>query len=202
MADDVTTIPEPGPEVFDGVVEAPEDVADMLDAVGFEGPDADGVEDGNERLGVIENVESLAANLSLVGPAVVHVARGQIGVCETGQNGGVPLQRYVHAFWPSSKPEPWCAFFVSWCYLQATRRRPPWQNPGYVGSVNAWMRSAGRIVTTPAHGDVFGVSDQHMGLVVGADRAKRQIWTVEGNTSSGCVKGNLRPWSGLWFGRL
>jgi hypothetical protein len=182
-------IAPPTAAAWQGAVDATDEVAELADRIARESAPA-------------ANVEELAVNLTTVGPAVVQVARGQLGVCESGDNGGVPLQRYVHAFWPSSGPQPWCAFFVSWCYLQATGHKPPWQNPGLVASVEAWMQANGRLVSAPVHGDVFGVGGEHMGLVVGADPGKRQIWTVEGNTSSGCVRGNLRPWSGLWFGRL
>jgi hypothetical protein len=47
---------------------------------------------------------------------------------------------------------------------------------------------------------MFGISDQHMGLVRGV-RDDGQFVSVEGNTSSGCVSSNIRPVRGLWFAR-
>lgn len=125
----------------------------------------------------------------------------QRGVCETGKNGGVPHQRYVKAFWPNSGPQPWCAFFVSWCFLQATRRKPPWDNPGWVASVNSWASSHQARVDVPRQGDLFGVGGDHMGMIRGVNTAQRTIVTLEGNTPSGCVRSNIRPFGGLWFAR-
>ncbi|MFC7615171.1 hypothetical protein ACFQV2_18300 [Actinokineospora soli] len=53
------------------------------------------------------------------------------GVCETGTNGGIPLSRYVHWFNPGLGPVPWCAFFISWCWDNATdrNRRTPGTTP-------------------------------------------------------------------------
>lgn len=133
-----------------------------------------------------------------LGLRMVRVALGQRGVCEAGQNGGIPLQRYVRTFWPNSGPQPWCAFFVSWCYLNATRAQPPWSNKGLVASVNAWARSKGTLHAQPIQGDMFGIGSQHMGLVRGVN-ANGSFVTVEGNTSSGCVRGFVRPNGSAWF---
>jgi hypothetical protein len=121
--------------------------------------------------------------------------------CESAHNGGLPHQRYVQRFWPGHGPEPWCAFFVSWCYLEATGRQPPWANKGLVESVRTWASNAGALVGSPAQGDMFGTGGAHMGLVRGVLPAERAVWTIEGNTSSGCVQSLKRPWSGLWFAR-
>lgn len=139
------------------------------------------------------------ADHSAVGLRMVEIALGQLGVCESGNNGGVPLTRYVRAFWPSSGPQPWCAFFVSWCYLKSTRRKPPWSNAGYVPSVESWASSTGRRVRIPLRGDMFGVGGTHMGIVTRS--LQNKVYTIEGNTSSGCVKSIVRPTRGLWFAR-
>lgn len=114
-----------------------------------------------------------------------------------------PLTRYVRYFQAGLGPLPWCAFFVSWAWDQASdqNRRVPWGNPGYVGSVRGWAGKVGRLVSTPIHGDLFGVGDNHMGIVVGSDPRKRILYTTEGNYS-GKVAGVSRPWGGLWFARL
>jgi hypothetical protein len=123
------------------------------------------------------------------------------GVCESGDNGGVPHQRYVRWF-GNHGPEPWCAFFVSWCWDNATdrNRRTPWDNPGYVPSVHSWAAQHGKLVSRPQSGDVFGVGGEHMGWVWSAGGS--EIVTIEGNTSSGCVRSNRRSTQGLWFARI
>lgn len=148
-------------------------------------------------------MRSLAAN---VDPRVMEALRYagaelRAGVCESGDNGGIPHQRYVRWF-GNHGPAPWCAFFVSWCWDNATdrNRRTPWENPGYVPSVRAWAAQHGKLVSRPQTGDVFGVGGEHMGWVWSASGG--EIVTIEGNTSSGCVRSNRRSAQGLWFARI
>ncbi|MDQ3690810.1 MAG: hypothetical protein M3406_12415 [Chloroflexota bacterium] len=143
-----------------------------------------------------------AAGRSAVGVRMMQIAWGQRGVCESGQNAGEPLRRYVHPFLPRSGPLPWCAFFVSWCYLQTTNRKPPWTNPGYVPSVHGWASQHGKVVRVPLKGDMFGIGGDHMGIVVQSTRRPQRFVTIEGNTSSGCVRSLERPWAGHWFARI
>ncbi|MEY1676093.1 CHAP domain-containing protein [Gordonia sp. ABKF26] len=169
--DSHTSIPAPDPAVFVGLVPVEHDE--------LQGGEPDG----------------LAGSLGL---QMVYMALGERGVCETGQNGGIPLQRYVRAFWPQSGPQPWCAFFVSWCYLRTGNRRPPWANPGLVSSVRTWARSAGMLHSRPKQGDMFGTGSTHMGLVRGVNNNGTFV-TLEGNTSTGCVTGFVRSASTCWF---
>ena len=164
-----------------------------------------------ETLGEEVSEQALDAELAKVGEAIqeeargrgnaaVITARGELGTCETGDNGGVPYQKYVRHF-GNYPPSPWCAFFVSWAF-DVTGARPPWQNPGYVGSINQWARAHDRLVSTPQHGDIFGLGDHHCGLVAGSD-GRSVIYTVEGNCSN-CVKArNISfPGAGIWFARF
>ncbi|QEN14838.1 CHAP domain-containing protein [Mycolicibacterium sp. ELW1] len=148
---------------------------------------------------VLEIAASAPSGHSPIGLRMVEIATGQIGVCETANNGGIPLTRYVHPFAPGSPGVPWCAFFVSWCYLQTTGSRPPWNNPGWVQSIYAWAANNRRLVGTPLRGDMFGLGGNHIGLV--ARSLRDRVITVESNTSTGCVRSNERPLTGLWFGR-
>lgn len=151
---------------------------------------------------VAEDPRLAAAGHSATGVRMMQIAWGQRGVCESGENAGVPLRRYVHPFLPGSGPLPWCAFFVSWCYLQTTRRKPPWRNPGYVPSVHEWAKQHGKLVRVPLKGDMFGIGGDHMGIVVQSTRRPQRFVTIEGNTSSGCVRSLERPWTGHWFARI
>jgi hypothetical protein len=134
---------------------------------------------------------------SAVGQRMAQIAISQRGVAESGgSNRGVPFERYVKPFGLTT-PVPWCACFVSWCYLQTTASKPPWQNPAYVGSVYNWARAKGRLTRDPSQGDMFGISDQHMGLVAARLRNGR-ILTIEGNWGDRVLSREL-PISGLWF---
>jgi hypothetical protein len=143
------------------------------------------------------------AATSLAGDAAVAAARGQHGVHESGcSNCGIPHERYVRYFGDKLPPLPWCAFFVSWCFA-TSGHRPPWRNPGYVGSIHEWATSNGRLVQEPAHGDIFGISDSHCGLVAGANPSAGQIFTVEGNWSQQVLSRLLSyRGTGIWFARF
>lgn len=130
-----------------------------------------------------DSEEFQAAATGAHGPAAVAIARGQLGVCESGGvNRGTPYERYVKYFGSGLPPSRWCAFFVSWCFAQSGFR-PPWSNPGYVPSIRSWAQANGKLVSAPAHGDLFGVGGEHIGFVAGANAAQKQIFTCEGNYS-------------------
>lgn len=189
--------------------------ADLLDTVvapepgGIElvGAEAIPVEEAEASLWALDDLDLHAAGLTTLHAGMLQIAIGQYrqGVVEQplGSNRGVPLTRYVQWFAPRSGPVPWCAYFVSWCLDRATdsNRRVPWTNPGYVGSVKAWAAGAGRLVSRPQQGDIFGLSDQHIGIVNNASAGAGQITTIEGNFSDK-VAAVRRSTSGLWFARI
>lgn len=141
-------------------------------------------------------VRSLIAG-SAVGQRMVQIALSQRGVAEAGgEDAGVPYERYAKPF-GYTRPVPWCACFVSWCYWQTTGARPPWKRPGYVGSVHNWAESRGKLVQDPSFGDMFGISDQHMGMVV-ARKRNGTFLTIEGNWEDR-VLSQSRPIAGHWF---
>ncbi|MFL6163473.1 MAG: CHAP domain-containing protein [Jatrophihabitantaceae bacterium] len=130
-----------------------------------------------------------------LGAAAVANARTQTGVTESpmGSNCGVPHQRYVLWIAPAGTPcVPWCAYFVGWAFDTSSKgnrdHRAPWGTSGYVPWIYNWARSHGKLVSTPAHGDVFFLNPtdpnrSHMGLVAGADPGHGTIYTCEGNWS-------------------
>jgi hypothetical protein len=136
----------------------------------------------------------------------VAQALTQRGVRESGgTNAGLPLQRYVRYFIPGSGPQPWCAFFVSWCFDTTgdQNHRMPWSNPGLVESIHDWARRTSRMVDTPRHGDMFGVGGEHIGLVAGSNPVQGVIWTIEGNYGDAVAQRNISYRSaGLWFARM
>lgn len=125
----------------------------------------------------------------------------QGGVCEEGTNGGVPLTRYVKWFGAGLPASPWCAFFVSWCWDNATDRnhKTPWDNPGWVPSIHAWAKAHGKLIDRPEQGALFGVRGEHIGWVLTPGGSS--FTTIEGN-ASGCVRSYRRNTSGLWMARI
>jgi hypothetical protein len=87
---------------------------------------------------------------------------------------------------------------MSWCFDQVTdrNRRVPWRSAGLVRAVRLWRPR----VRVPAHGDFFGIGDQHMGVVWEVDATARTIRTIEGNYSDAVVAVERRS-PGLWFVR-
>lgn len=165
----------------------------------------DGLEPEQVDTDVLGSMDKSLADLS-IDPRVLQTLRVasfelRRRVCESGNNGGLPHERYVRWF-GNLGPLPWCAFFVSWCWDNATdrNRRVPWSNPGYVPSVHDWARQYNRLVSQPQAGDLFGINGDHMGWIWGTRQGG--IVTIEGNTRTGCIESYHRPNSGLWFVKI
>ena len=93
---------------------------------------------------------------------------------------------------------PWCAIFVSWCYLRGAGIAlcEGWHGAGvyphgvaYVPTLDAWLRATGRTVAKPEPGDIAvfdwdGWAPDHAGLVERA-LGHGRVATVEGNTGVG-----------------
>jgi CHAP domain len=120
---------------------------------------------------------------------VLEVARSQIGTTEAPVNDNPYGRFYGH------NGQPWCAYFVSWCYHHADAPLPAlesWMSDGFSYCPDA-VRHAG--ITgegvdprSARPGDVVlydwepnGVSD-HTGIITGSDESG--VWAIEGNTSS------------------
>lgn len=137
--------------------------------------------------------ETATKQVSNAGHAAVVRARSQLGVSESplGSNCGIPHERYVKWMAGRGTPcVPWCAYFVGWAFDTSTSGnkdgRAPWGESGYVPWIYSWASRSGKLVRSPAHGDVFFLNpthptNSHMGLVAGANPANKRIYTVEGN---------------------
>jgi hypothetical protein len=152
-------------------------------------------------------VDPAFVGIAAYGDAMVRLGMDQrrqnVAESPLGSNAGVPLERYTRWFSPGSGPQPWCAYFVSWCLDRASdsNRRVPWTYPGAVQSIHQWASGAGRLVRRPLHGDIFGLGSEHCGLVAGASADGATIWTVEGNYDDR-VSSVSRRSANLWFARL
>lgn len=177
----------------------PEPFAELDDPAMVPGPPDEGTVDasdadfdavpGDELLGLLVG--------SAVGQRMVQIGLSQRGVVESGgEDAGVPFDRYARPF-GFTRPVPWCACFVSWCYLQTTGRRPPWPNPAYAGSIYNWAQGTGKLTRSPSQGDLFGISDRHVGMVA-ARLLHGRILTIEGNWSDRVLSREVAV-SGLWF---
>lgn len=143
-------------------------------------------QDRELRLAGLEQADELGVLTSANAERMVQIAATQIGVVESGgENMGIPLTRYVRYFVPSSGPQPWCAYFASWCWDRATdaNRVVPW-SAGSTSSVYYWAQRVGRLVSTPQRGDFcLNANFMHMGIierVVGTT-----LYTIDGNWSNG-----------------
>jgi hypothetical protein len=188
-------IPEPDPAMFEGELSAEARAA--IDAVS-DPPRATG--------------KALAASAG-VGTYAVAQARTQNGVSEPAA-----YEKYVRYFGVAGTPQ-WCAYFVSWCFDTCQvcdhDRQVPWGrygSIGYTGTIYSWARDRDRLVPAPQHGDIYGRADQgHVGLVVGANPAGTEIYTINGNwsnavgyaswTKRGSVWVTGGSTIGLWFAR-
>ncbi len=167
------------------------------------------IEDGSveTRLAELDDMDLFVEGISPLhtGMLALAIAQYRQGIKEQpdGSNRGIPLKRYVRWFSSGSGPVPWCAYFVSWCLDRSTdsNRRVPWTNPGYVGSIHSWASGSSRLVRTPRTGDIFGLGDDHTGIVNDPDIGGGRMTTIEGNYSD-AVSAVRRARSGLWFARI
>lgn len=128
---------------------------------------------------------------------VVGIALAQVGVREDdAPNSGEPSRRYM-----GGRCEPWCGWFVAFCFREAGRPLPGDAVPDGRASALAsvahmeWVfRQHGWLVRQPMPGDVVffrgrGASDRgpgrHVGLVV--ETAYHYVRSCEGNTGD-CVR--------------
>lgn len=132
-----------------------------------------------------DQADELGILVSAQAERMVQIAASQVGVAESGgDNNGTPLTRYVRWFAPGSGPQPWCAYFASWCWDRATdsNHQVPW-SPGYTGGVYQWAARVGRLVSRPQRGDFFVQANfMHMGIVESVPGASFR--TIEGNYSN------------------
>lgn len=185
--DDPVDIPEPNASVYE------------------QGSTIDSLEEDRQlRLQGLEEGDELSILVSAAAEAMVRLAASQVGVAESGgDNNGVPLTRYVRYFVPGSGPQPWCTYFVSWCWDQATdrNRRVPWTNPGYVPSVLEWAQRVGRLVSRPQRGDLVGYRNGlHIGIVESV--SGNSFTSIEGNWSNRVSRVGRTVGSSYFFVRL
>lgn len=142
-----------------------------------------------------------------VGNRIVQLAQAELGVREapSGSNDAPRIRDYRTATaGAQDTPGPWCAYFVSWlCREAGAPIGAGGRGTGYVPTLEAWGRSAGRWVEgtqRPQPGDIViinwggsGISD-HTGIVerVGADG---RIHTIEGNSSNMVARRSYEPGS-------
>jgi hypothetical protein len=116
---------------------------------------------------------------------VINVARDHDWIREQGTNNG-PGVRMVQAVTGNKPPDPWCASFVSYCFLTALRGAVPFALSGGCDQLLTAMRRAGLERSAPVAPGVFFVMASpadavHTGFVsvINGNR----FWTIEGNAS-------------------
>jgi uncharacterized protein (TIGR02594 family) len=114
-------------------------------------------------------------------PRLIQVALAEVGTVETGNNDKV---RQIY----EGRRLPWCGSFLNWCASTAGVKVP---NVVSTRAGAEAFQKAKQWHTTPKIGDFvffdFIIDDKttinHVGLVI--RRSKKQIVTIEGNTSGG-----------------
>ncbi|MFT3866765.1 MAG: CHAP domain-containing protein [Solirubrobacterales bacterium] len=167
----------------DGTVDYAREV--MARAVGF-GFGKEGRVEGRGREVAADTSQGSACGGSSVfetgapGPAIVRVARSQLGVTES------PLGSNCTRYGPC---EEWCALFVAWVWQHAGIRMEGGTSPyAYSGSFYGWVKEhGGRVLppgAIPAPGDavLYGwgpKASEHVGIVEAV--LGGEIVTIEGN---------------------
>jgi uncharacterized protein (TIGR02594 family) len=122
-------------------------------------------------------------------PAWVLVARGQIGVKETGAIPNPEVMKYFEAtsYRPTTE-EAWCSAFVNWCMLKVGIKGT------YSASARSWMQW-GKVIDKPVNGCVCifwrgnpNYLTGHVGFYVG--ESETEIMVLGGNENNQvCVMG-------------
>lgn len=84
---------------------------------------------------------------------VLRVARGEIGVHESGGNNCGPRVKEYLAAVGLPQGNPWCAAFVAWCFQRAGLER--WPATGDTWAIETWARQQKVLNVVPEPGDVF-----------------------------------------------
>ncbi len=128
---------------------------------------------------------------------LIAIAENEIGVRETGDNGGKRVLEYQAADTLSGGYYAWCASFISWLLRQletAKGVKVKWCWSASCDVILAFARSEGILHDTPRVGDVFLVMASkydatHTGLVVEVDGDR--FAEISGNTNdNGSREGN------------
>jgi hypothetical protein len=120
-------------------------------------------------------------------PRLIQVALAEVGTAETGNN-ETKYGKFMNA-----DKLPWCGSFLNWCAFTAGVKVP---NVVSTRAGAEAFRKREQWHTTPKIGDFvffdFIMDDKetinHIGLVI--RRSKKQIVTIEGNTSGGADQRN------------
>lgn len=138
--------------------------------------------------------------MSLLAPAIVKLARKEIGVEEVdGTNCGPRVNHYKAATWLN--PElawPWCAAFVCWLVREAlattgleetaTFKRPrtagAWDFRNWALAQDDSVRTKDRPGTDIQAGDILIFTFSHIGIATGPPDEHGLVPTIEGNTDS------------------
>jgi len=119
---------------------------------------------------------------------LLAIAASEVGTTENPPG----TNRSKYGKWFGYDGVPWCGIFVSWYYAKAGIPLPRigFASPGFAGcqTAVAWFRKKGRVVDSPAPGDIVffdwngdGRYD-HTGIYV-RELPGRRFETIEGNTA-------------------
>lgn len=121
---------------------------------------------------------------------LVAVARSQVGVKESGNNGGTLIREYQSKTWLEPGAWPWCAAFVCWCISAASAKSGhpvPVPNTPRAREFTTWGRRNFSLIHKPrsvAPGDIVIYqfkSGWHVGIACEFS-AGSTVDVVEGNT--------------------
>ena len=132
------------------------------------------------------------SDLSDFKSALVRVARGELGVRESGRNSGERVRAYQSTTWLEPGSWPWCAAFVCWVVRVAALRHPlPFplpDTPRAVELATKWAKGRTSLVKNPSlvvPGDIVVFrfdSGHHCGIVSVGSGESGMFKCVEGNT--------------------
>ena len=109
----------------------------FLDAIKPAGPASAVAPPGTAPPAVADAAAATAAGSSPLGASALQVAKGELGVRETGDNTGVDVDKYLAAA-DMGPGNPWCASFVTWALAESGHK----MDGGGWAAVSTWVQNA------------------------------------------------------------
>jgi hypothetical protein len=138
--------------------------------------------------------EQLAARRTL-GSRALAEAKKLVGIMEQGGNNVGPKVSAIIRAQGGTPGEPWCGYFVAYCYRRAGSSAVEWRWAAVrlLSAVSGVKRTS-----SPRAGDLVRFTFDHVGLFV-KDNADGTITTIEGNTgASGAVSDSRTGGDGVY----
>lgn len=174
---------------------------------GLYGGKLDGVWGPKTQAGFDTYCKANSPQPSKLAKELIRLALGEVSTKEVGKNGGTRIREYQAATEEVPGSWPWCAAFICWLFLMASKTVPfSFRRPTTAAAFvfEEWARGQStfgvKLIKPPDQpliaGDIIIFSWSHIGILI-ENESNGFIKLVEGNTSSD-NEGSQNDGDGVW----